>query len=100
MIFPPTIDELHAEDENEMLNKGKIPTIDVQDDHKTHIEIHAKADQNPTTLTHVRRHKQLMLLRRNRPDLFPPEQQPQFPTSPADRGSTGNNKPTPATQTQ
>ena len=100
MIFPPTIDELHAEDENQSLNKGNLPKIDVQDDHKTHIEIHAKADQNPTTLAHVRRHKQLMLLRRNRPDLFPPEQQPQFPTSPANRGEAGNNKPAPATQTQ
>ena len=99
MTFPPTVDELQAEDENQLLNKGNLPKIDVMDDHKTHLEIHSKADQNVTTLTHARQHKQLMVLRRNRPDLFPPPQVPGFPTDSAKQNG-GKGKPTPATQTQ
>ncbi len=98
MVFPPTIDELHAEDENNLLNKGKLPPIDARDDHKTHIEIHSKAEQNPTTLAHVRAHKRLMLVRRNRPDLFPAPQLPNFPSNGAEQ--IGQGKPVPATQTQ
>lgn len=96
MTFPPTIDELHAEDENQQLNKGKLPQIDVQDDHKTHIEVHSKADQNPTTLAHVRAHKRLMLVRRNNPDLFPAPQVPNFPTPGGQQ--TGASKPVAANQ--
>src|SRR3990167_1308455 len=99
MTFPPTIDELHAEDENQLLNNGKLPKIDVMDEHKTHIEIHAKADQNPTTLAHVRAHKSLMLVKRNHPELFPPPQVPGFPTDQA-KQKGGEGKPAPATQTQ
>ena len=98
MTFPPTIDELHAEDENQLLNNGKLPKIDVMDEHKTHIEIHAKADQNPTTLAHARAHKSLMLVKRNHPELFPPPQVPGFPTDQA-KQKGGEGKPTPATQT-
>lgn len=78
MMFPPTVDELQAEDENELLNANKLPPVGVQDDHQTHLSIHAKANQNPQTLAHVRAHKKLMIVKRNRPDLFPPPTTPQF----------------------
>lgn len=76
--FPPTIDELQAEAENELLNAGKLPTIDVQDDHRTHNTIHAKANQNAQTMAHKRAHDKLMIVKRNRTDLFPPPVAPGF----------------------
>ena len=76
--FPPTVDEMQAEDENELLNAGKLPQISVQDDHRTHIFIHAKANQNAQAMAHIRAHKKLMIVKRNRPDLFPPQQAPAF----------------------
>ncbi len=76
--FPPTIDELQAEQENEALNADKLPTIDVQDDHRTHISIHAKANQNPQAMAHIRAHKKLMVVKRNRTDLFPAPTAPGF----------------------
>lgn len=76
--FPPTIDELQAEDENELLNAKKLPPVGVQDDHLTHIHIHAKAEQNAQTIAHIRAHKKLMVAKRNRPDLFPPPVAPGF----------------------
>ena len=78
LIFPPTVDELQAEDENVLLNEKKLPTIKVTDDHKTHLEIHAKADQNIASVAHIRAHKKQMIVRRDRTDLFPPEQTPAF----------------------
>ena len=71
MMFPPTVDELQAEDENVLLNTGKLPEIKAQDDHKVHINIHAKANQNAQAMAHIRAHKKLMLVKRDRPDLFP-----------------------------
>lgn len=88
--FPPTVDELQAEDENELLNASKLPTIDVQDDHRTHISIHAKANQNAQSMAHIRAHKKLMVIKRNRTDLFPPPVAPGF--------AMPGNKAIPATQ--
>lgn len=78
MAFPRTPDEMQAEDENEILNVGKLPKIGINDDHQIHINIHAKADQNPQTMAHVRAHKKLMILKRDRPDLFPAQPVPSF----------------------
>jgi len=76
LAFPQTVDELQAEDENIVLNNGKLPQIGIEDDHKTHIWIHSKATQNAQTLAHIRRHKMLMVAKRNMPEVFPPQISP------------------------
>ena len=73
LSFPPTVDELQAEDENNLLNEEKLPQISVTDDHLVHIDIHSKANQNAYSVTHIQAHKKLMLIKRDRPDLFPPK---------------------------
>ena len=80
LAFPPTVDELQAEDENILLNEGKLPKISVTDDHLVHIDIHSKAVQNAHSVTHIQAHKKLMLVKRDRPDLFPPKTGLQVPT--------------------
>lgn len=89
LAFPPTIDELQAQDENLLLNEGKLPKISVTDDHLTHIDIHSKAVQNATSVTHILAHKKLMLIKRDRPDLFPP---PQGLNTPAPNNGNGTVK--------
>lgn len=74
LAFPPTIDEMQAEDENELLNNKKIPKVAVTDDHLTHIDIHSKANQNAWSIAHILTHKKLMLVKRDNPILFPPKQ--------------------------
>ena len=86
LIFPPTVDELQAEDENILLNNEKLPTVRVTDDHKTHLQIHAKANQNAYSLVHMKSHRKLMLIRRDRPELFPQPQQPGQPGQPNQQG--------------
>lgn len=95
LAFPPTVDELQAEDENNLLNNKKLPKISVTDDHLTHIDIHSKANQNAWSLAHILAHKKLMLVKRDNPALFPPKQGLQIKGAP---NSTGPNlAPEPAT---
>jgi hypothetical protein len=74
LLFPPTVDELQAEDENILLNNKKTAKVSVTDDHLTHIDIHSKANQNAWSLAHILAHKRLMLVKRDNPALFPPKQ--------------------------
>lgn len=97
MMFPPTVDELQAEDENEMLDVGKLPKISVMDDHRVHIEVHAKARQTPQMMAHIRAHKKLMLVKRNNPDLFP---MPQMQLTAPAQQPQGRQLPEPTTPTQ
>ena len=97
MAFPPTVDEMQAEDENKLLNVGKLPTIGIRDDHKTHIFIHAKANQNAQTMAHTRAHKKLMIVKRNRVDLFPPPTAPAF-QQPGSQSTAGMAAPMTPTQ--
>ena len=78
LAFPKTGEELHAEDENEILNNEKWAPVSVTDDHLVHIEIHAKANPTPQTIAHIRQHKKLMTVMRMHPELFPPAGTPTF----------------------
>lgn len=78
MAFPPTVDELQADEENLLLNEEKTPIISIRDDHNIHIHIHGKANQNAQSIAHIRQHKKLMIQKRNRPDLFSPPGAPQL----------------------
>lgn len=96
LAFPPTVDELQAEDENNLLNAEKLPKISVTDDHLVHIDIHSKANQNAYSVAHIQAHKRLMLTRRDRPDLFPPKTGVVVPNQP----SNAQAKPTPELATK
>jgi hypothetical protein len=103
MMFPKTVDEMQAEDENEVLNEGGLPKISVHDDHQTHINIHAKANPSEHTYAHIKQHKTLMILKRNRPDLFPKAQAQPFqpPTgAPSINAPVSQDGPPPTTATQ
>lgn len=87
--FPPTVDEIQAEEENLLLNDKKLPKVSITDDHLIHINIHSKANQNAWSLAHITAHKKLMVIKRDRPDLFPPPQglkvrEPESPGAPAE----------------
>lgn len=82
MMFPPTVDEEQAHRENELLNEGELPPIDPRDDHRVHLEIHAKANQTPEARAHIDEHKALALQVRNKPEMFPQEQAQEFQPPP------------------
>jgi len=59
IMFPDTLDELHATEENEMLKQNKYPPVSQTDDHLTHIYIHQMIQ--PKTLAtwfHIAEHQE------------------------------------------
>jgi hypothetical protein len=63
-LYPPTVDEMKAEQENIKLNKNQFVPIDINDDHQTHLQIHAKADDSKSAIVHIETHKKAMMLQR------------------------------------
>lgn len=70
-MFPPTIDERIAEDQNELLNQNKVAPVKAEDDHNVHLEIHAKAKETDATYAHIEAHKKALSIKKTRPELFP-----------------------------
>lgn len=85
-IYPPTYDELMAEEENDKLNKNDLVVPDPDDNDQIHMTIHNKAKDTPAKIAHIEAHKASMLVKRKQPELFSPESkmlnpQPTQPTS-------------------
>ena len=73
MLFPPTIDERIAEDENEMLNENKLVPVQREDDHNTHLIVNSKAADTAATYSHLEAHKEALSFKKVSPELFPEE---------------------------
>jgi len=61
VMFPKTLDEIKAEDENEQILKNELPDVQETDDHETHIYIHRML--MPKTLAlwfHIDWHEKLL----------------------------------------
>lgn len=74
-LFPATIDERIAEDENEVLNDDEIVPVLPDDDHNVHLEIHSKANLTRATYSHIETHKQALTMKMTMPELFAPNTQ-------------------------
>lgn len=70
-LFPPTIDERIAEDQNDVLNQNKIVPVLPEDDHNVHLEIHAKAKETEAAKAHIETHKKALSIKKVKPELFP-----------------------------
>lgn len=70
-LLPPTIEEIRAEEENELLRNNEKVEVLPTDDHQTHMEIHNKMEDTPAKFAHINAHKRAMMLKQARPDLFP-----------------------------
>ena len=96
LMFPPTIDEMRAEDENQQINKNKLPKVSPFDDDIIHIEIHNKALDKKAKLAHIEAHKIMMMKKKERPEIFP-TQEPMSEFKPV---STPTESKTPAGRSQ
>lgn len=75
-ILPPTIDEMIAEEENVRLRDNQKVEVQLTDDHQTHMEIHNKMEDTPAKFAHINAHKRAMVLKKLKPELFPPDPAP------------------------
>lgn len=69
-LFPPTIDEMIAEDENKRLEANELVMVKATDDNQIHMEIHNKLSDTPAKYAHIEAHKQAMILKKTNPELF------------------------------
>ena len=81
MVIPPTVDEMHADDENVLLSDNTKALIDATDDHLVHIEVHRKAAETAAKFAHIEAHKKAMQMKKTRPDLFPQVPSEQMPSN-------------------
>lgn len=72
-IYPPTVDELRADEENQMLMEGKKAIVLPEDDHYLHLQIHNKLPDSPYKTAHMNAHKKALILQKVRPDMVPPQ---------------------------
>jgi len=77
MMFPPSLDEMRAEDENQVINENKLPKINFNDDDIVHIEIHNKAKDVKAKIAHIEAHKIMLMKKRENALLFQQQQQEQ-----------------------
>lgn len=85
-LFPPTIDERIAEDENVALNNDKLVRVKPDDDHNTHLEVHASAKDTDATRAHIETHKKALTIKKTNPEWFPADQVGAMMNSPEQGG--------------
>ena len=74
-LFPPTIDELVARDENDKLSNNEYVQVKKDDDHNVHFREHKKAADTKETYAHVEAHKLALTIKKTNPEFFPADQQ-------------------------
>lgn len=78
-VIPPSVDELDAEEENEELSGNSIVEVEPTDDDIVHIDVHNKASDTKAKESHIAAHRNNMLLKKQRPELFPQEEATEMP---------------------
>lgn len=68
-ILPPTSDELIAKEQNDMINKGKIPPFLVNDNHLVHIREHREAVEGDIKKNHIFLHLEALKIEQENPTL-------------------------------
>jgi len=72
-LYPPSVDELLALEENEKLSNNDLVPVGENDNHEIHIEQHMRAAQTNALDSHVKAHRTMQRIKKNQPDIFPQE---------------------------
>jgi len=99
-FLPPTIDELMAEDENELLNENKFVRVFPEDDDLVHLEIHSKINATQSSTVHVETHKRALLEKKKNPELAPQGQVVNPNAPPGTPASAGDSEVKPISPSQ
>jgi len=63
-LFPPTYDELRAEEENKEIEAGNVPRVMVTDNHMEHFGVHARLNESKEKENHIKIHYEAMRLQK------------------------------------
>jgi len=72
-LFPPTVDERIAEEENEKLSNNEPVPVLREDDHNIHLEVNNMATDTEAKAAHIRTHVEALSIKKISPELFPEE---------------------------
>lgn len=72
-LFPPTVDERIAEEENDKLSKNEPVAVEREDDHNVHLEVNNMAADTSAKFAHIRTHVEALSIKKTNPELFPAE---------------------------
>lgn len=65
VVMPKSSEEIRAEHENEVLNKGDWTEVKETDDHEMHLAIHMRAKKNEMSWTHIITHQVALGLKKD-----------------------------------
>ena len=74
-IIPKSMDEIKAEQENDILEKDELANIDPQDDDEIHMYIHYMAKRTSATWAHILSHEYQLSQKKQKQNEQPPPQQ-------------------------
>lgn len=64
ILFPDTIDEMKAQDENEIMNEGSMPQVATTDNHEQHLMVHRMAKNSWAKWVHIQWHEELLSMQK------------------------------------
>lgn len=85
VLFPDSADELKAQQENEQINKNKMPQVAPTDNHEQHLLIHRMSKNTWAKWTHIQWHEESLGMQKH-DQMNPPMQQPQMQNGAAPQG--------------
>lgn len=64
ILFPDSIDELKAQDENEIINSGTMPQVAPTDNHEQHLMVHRMAKNTWAKWIHIQWHEEMLSMQK------------------------------------
>jgi hypothetical protein len=64
ILFPDSIDELKAQDENEIINEEQMPQVAPTDNHEQHLMIHRMAKNTWAKWIHIQWHEEMLSMQK------------------------------------
>ena len=70
-MIPPSIDEMQAREENKKLDDDESVRAMLEEDHITHLRVHAAAKDSESKNRHIAMHRYFLMQKRKSPSVFP-----------------------------
>jgi hypothetical protein len=85
VLFPDSIDEIKATEENEIMNQGQMPQVLPTDNHEQHLMVHRMAKNSWEKWVHIQWHEEMLSMQKQQEQQMMQQQQAglQAPSGPS-----------------
>lgn len=98
VLFPDSMDEIKAQEENEIMDKEKLPNVSPTDNHEQHLMVHRMAANTWAKWIHIQWHEELLSLQKQQEMAQMQQQMTQAPQGPQTPGNTPGNAGAPGSE--